>query len=71
MKTKPNGSSSIVQNKFHLKNEIKNAQPSINKYVNHVELTKLESLRLSVKPISASRYGLEAICGASCAIGSM
>ena len=31
----------------------------------------LDAARTSAKPVSASKFGLETICGASCAVGAM
>ena len=36
----------------------------------HVSLSKLEAMRVQTEPLTASKLGLEVICGASCEISA-
>jgi hypothetical protein len=59
-----------VQSNYALKNSKKDLiQNSLTHH--QISLSTLEEIRTSKKGISASKFGLEVICGASCETGAM
>lgn len=61
---------SKVCNNFDLKNVPIDLIASPKSTTVHLPLGELESFRVSRQPLSASKHGLEVLCGGSCETGA-
>lgn len=56
---------------FELKNtSVEIIQSTVTSQVAHLSLADLEAARSGRRPVSASKHGLEVICGGSCETGA-
>jgi hypothetical protein len=67
---KPGVDATVVANKFALKEVEVVLSPCRELDGGAVTLEELERIRTGQSTLSASKYGLEAICGASCETGA-
>lgn len=60
-----------VESNFNLKNVVVELLPT-NRSTRHadISLAQLETMRTARRAVSASKHGLENICGASCETGA-
>ncbi len=61
---------STIQSNFDLKTQTVNLTDVKSSKAEQLSLAELESMRSARKPVSASKFGLETICGASCDTGA-
>ena len=61
---------SAIQSNFDLKTQTVNLTGFKSGQVEHLSLAQLEGMRSARKPVSASKFGLETICEASCDTGA-
>lgn len=61
-----------VHSNFNLKNVTVELLQTNERQVEHafISISDLEAIRTSRQPLSASKHGLEVICGASCDTGA-
>jgi hypothetical protein len=67
----PKTSTELQNDRFNLKHEAVDLLPQAPRPERaHLTVAELEAVRTGRPAVSASKHGLEAICGASCEIGA-
>jgi hypothetical protein len=70
MEMNSNKNTQTVQSKFQLKDGLL-ASPARNKRYVAAAALDLDNARVTAQATPASKFGLETICGASCAVGAL